>query len=259
MSYKKKLDSMTWSFSRLSTYEKCPYAFYLRYIIEELGTGNFYASNGKAMHEVLEGLAKKKIKLADAISVYLDKFDLICETVNPHTMESICDKCVDYLCELELIDEDRYEIIGVEVKLRFKIGKYEFVGYADLILRDKLTGKVILIDHKSSDHFFKKDGTPLANQKENFLSYRHQMYLYCIGIEVEFGFLPDLCIWNHFKDGGKLSKIEFNQDDFLETKEWALSLIKEIYKDKKFSASPEFFRCAKICDFREDCDYLNEE
>lgn len=42
-SYKKMLDEMIWSFSRLHLYEVCPYAFYLKYILKMLGVSNFYA------------------------------------------------------------------------------------------------------------------------------------------------------------------------------------------------------------------------
>lgn len=261
MSYKKILDKMVWSFSRLHTYESCPYAFYLKYIIESKdGISNFYAENGKAMHEVLCNLALGKLPIENAISEYINKFDMICETVAPSTMDKTCEKCCDYLCELEPLDPERYEVIGAEVKLEFEIEGFKFVGYADLILKDKSRIVVILTDHKSADHFFKKDGiTPLANQRENFEAYSKQMYLYCKGIEVKYGILPDECVWNHFKDGGATSKIKFNKDDYIKTQEWAVSTIKNIYKDKMFQANPQYFMCKQLCDFREDCDYANEK
>ena len=78
--------------------------------------------------------------------------------------------------------KEKYEIIGVELKLEFKIGKYKFVGYADLVVRNKESGEVILVDHKQATHFMKKDGTPLKNQLENrsvwqFLQRVHRLYL----------------------------------------------------------------------------------
>lgn len=260
-SYKKKLDEKDWSFSSENTYDSCAYAFYLKYIVESKdGIGNFYAENGKAMHEVLCGIALGDISIENSISEYLNRFDLICETVSPSTMDKTCEKCCDYLAELEPLDPDIYEIIGAEEKLEFKIQGYKFIGYADLILRDKIKNIIILVDHKSADHFFKKDGiTPLANQRENFEAYSKQMYLYCKGIEIKYGFLPDICIWNHFKDGGKISKIHFNEEDYIRAQEWAISTIRRIYKDKTFQANLQYFRCRHLCDFREECDYLTEE
>lgn len=259
-SYKKMLDEMIWSFSRLHMYEVCPYAFYLKYILKMLGISNFYAENGKAMHEVLCDIALGELSVEDAIGEYLDKFDLICETVSSSTMEKTCEKCCDYLCELAPINPEKYEVIGAEVKLEFEIEGYRFIGYADLILKDLSKVIVILSDHKSADHFFKKDGvTPLANQRENFEAYSKQMYLYCKGIETKYGFLPDVCVWNHFKDGGATSKIKFNKEDYIKAQDWAISTIKKIYKDRKFLANPQYFMCRHLCDFREDCDYKNGE
>lgn len=258
--YKKTLDDMTWSFSRLHMYEVCPYAFYLKYILEERGISNFYAENGKAMHEVLCGVALGELQVENAISEYLSRFDLICETALATTMDKTCEKCCDYLCELSPIDPDKYEVIGAEVKLDFEISGYKFVGYADLILKDLIRLIGILEDHKSADHFFKKDGiTPLSNQKDNFIAYSKQMYLYCKGIEAKYGFLPDECVWNHFKDGGKTSRIPFDEDEYLKTQEWAISIIKKIYKDKTFQANPQYFMCKHLCDYREDCDYKTRD
>ena len=98
-------------------------------------------------------------------------------------MDSTYEKCMDYLCTIDGIDSEKYEIIGVELKLNFTIEKYKFVGYADLVVRNKENNKVILVDHKQASHFLKKDGTPLKNQIDNFLAYRHQMYMYCKGLK----------------------------------------------------------------------------
>ena len=123
MSYKKLLNDMTWSFSRLHVWEKCPYAFYLKYIEKRDGESNYYASNGKCIHEVFESLLKGKITLNECTQVYADRYELICEETKQSIMDSTYEKCMDYLCTIDGINSEKYEIIGVELKVNFTIGE----------------------------------------------------------------------------------------------------------------------------------------
>ena len=121
MSYTKLLNDMTWSFSRLHAWEQCPYAFYLKYIEQRDGESNYYAANGKCMHEVFEAILTNQIPLDECTQCYADKYDLICETTKQSTMDSTYEKCMDYLCTIDGIDLEKYEILGVELKLDFNI------------------------------------------------------------------------------------------------------------------------------------------
>lgn len=250
---------MTWSFSRLHAWEQCPYAFYLKYIEQRDGESNYYAANGKCMHEVFEAILTSQIPLDECTQCYADKYDLICETTKQSTMDSTYEKCMDYLCTIDGIDLEKYEILGVELKLDFNIGKYKFVGYADLVVKNKKSGEVILVDHKQATHFMKKDGTPLKNQLENFLAYRHQMYIYCKGLKDCFGINVNKIIWHHFKDNGELTIIPFETDEYEETLQWAVNTIEKIKRDRKFLNKRSYVLCSSLCDYRNDCEYKNED
>jgi len=67
--YTKIINKMVFSFSRLHLYEKCPYAFYKRYIEGEEGEGNFYADNGSILHDIFKRLLLKEITLNEAASI----------------------------------------------------------------------------------------------------------------------------------------------------------------------------------------------
>ena len=259
MGYKKELDGFTWSFSRIHMYEQCPYAFYLKYIENREGEGNFYAENGSIMHKVFQMLLNHEISLEDAPEVYIDLYDEIEETVQQQTMDKTFNKCLDYLCETEDLDLNKYEILGVEEKLEFKIDKYKFIGYADLILKEKATGRILLIDHKSSDHFLKKNGDVLKSQEENYRAYKKQMYLYCKGIKEKYGFFPDECCWHHFKDSGILEYFPFDEREYTDAQLWAVKTIKRIYRDKHFLENRNYLRCWLLCDYRNDCEYLEDD
>jgi ATP-dependent helicase/DNAse subunit B len=258
--YKDKLDKMTWSFSRLHLYETCPYAFYLKYIEEVTGDDNYFAENGSLMHETIMNVLKGELGLNDAPAYYIDEYENIYSKTKTSTMENTFNKCLDYLCTTEGLNIERYEIIWVEGKILFNILKYNFTGYPDLILKDKTTDEIILVDHKSLDYFFKKDGkTVLKNQLESFSAYRHQMYMYCKWIYEKYGKFPSKIIWNHFKDEGKLSIITFDKKDYDETLDWATKTIKKIYRDSKFKENKSYMQDYVLCEFRYSCEYKNED
>lgn len=250
---------MTWSFSRIHAWELCPYAFYLKYIEGRDGESNYYASNGKCMHQVFEAILSDKISIDECTEYYAAQYDLICEKTKQSIMDNTFEKCIDYLCVINDLDKTRYEIIGVELKLVFKIKKYNFVGYADLVVKDKQNGEILLIDHKQAPHFMKKDGTPLKSQLENFLAYRHQMYIYCKGLKECFGIDVNKIVWHHFKDDGELTIIPFNQEEFDETMEWAIDTITKIKRDKTFINKPSYMMCTSLCDYRNNCEYNDKD
>lgn len=250
---------MTFSFSRLHSYEQCPYAFYKRYIEEEQGESNFYAENGSIMHDIFKRLLLKEITLEEAPTIYQEEFDCISNLVKKSTMENTFDKCIEYLCEVDEFDHEKYEIVAVEERMDFKVGKYDFVGFPDLLVKERASGIVILIDHKSLDHFLKKDGSVLKNKQNDFSAYSKQMYLYCKAIKDLYGIQVDKISWHHFKDSGIMTVIDFNQEDYENTLHWCEYMIGKIKKDKVFDACQSYMMCNSLCNFRNMCEYLDEE
>ena len=99
--YKEKIDNMIWSYSRVTCYDHCPYAFYLKYIINDdnqyLAEGNFYAEIGSYVHSILEKVLKGELNVEDASQYYVEHFD---DNVFYETKQNIMDKtyeaCADY-------------------------------------------------------------------------------------------------------------------------------------------------------------------
>ena len=258
--YKDNLDKMIWSFSRLHLYEQCPYAFYLKYIEGREDEQNFYAENGSAMHSTFEGLLNHELTLEDAPGYYMEQFECIdSDGISDNTRENIFGKCLNYLCSVDSGFEEKYEILGVELKCSFKVGRKEFRGFIDLLMRNRKTNEIIVLDHKSADHFLKKNGEPLKNREDDFKAYKHQMYLYCKGVYEQYKQFPSKIMWHHFKDDGKLTVIDFNMSDYEETIQWAKDLVKQIYKDKDFAEMKSYMMCKQLCGFRNNCDYKDEE
>lgn len=260
MSYKKILDEIIWSFSTLHQYEQCPFAFYERKIDgTEINEGNFYSDAGGFNHEVNAKIFDGSLKIDDAIDYYIENYgNNVVYTAKQSTMDKKYNQGIDYLAAFDIEKLKDYEILGVEKKVLYEIDGYKFIGFIDLLLRHKKTKKILLIDHKSLDHFMKKDGTPLKNQLPHFEAYSKQMYLYSKPIYEEYGEYPDRIIWNHFFDQ-QVTNIPFNKDDYDSAVRWAVDTIHKIYKDKKFNANQSYIMCKVLCGYRNCCCYANEE
>lgn len=255
---------MRWSYSRLSTFRHCKYEFYLNYIIADddvyLNEGNFYAENGSYVHEILEKIFKGILQTDEAAEYYLNHFD---ENVFYKTRQSIMDKkinaSIDYLANVDFGWMDGYEILGVEKELKFKIGEHDMIAYVDLLLREKDTGKIIVIDHKSGAYPLTKTGKIAKNYEKTFDGYRHQAYIYAHGIYAEYNTFPTFFCWNHFTDGGRFVELPFSEDDYRETLNWVEETITEAENETEFPENRDFFYCTQLCGFRKSCEYAAED
>ena len=252
--YKNILDNMMWSYSRLTAYEHCPYSWYLRYIEGKDGGGSFYAENGKAMHKVFDELVSGKLDIADAPLRYSDLFDEITITTKKDIMDKTFDACVNYLCDLngDILSDC---VSASEVYITWLVGSHLFQGYIDLIIRNN-NGDMIIIDHKSSSPFLKKDGKPYASTKEQFETYKKQMYLYAEAVHQNYGIYPKKLIFHHFKDMGKLTVIDFDESEKDKAVEWAKGVIEKIYKDEEFLPIIKTGFCYRLCNYRDNCEKI---
>lgn len=249
---------MLWSFSRLNSFYTCPYEFYLHYIQCNKGSNNFFGEFGSFIHKILEMYAKEEISLFELSTFYEENFwQEVEEDAPPNKYvdikQSYYEKGLDYLDNIDLLLED-YEILGVEKEVKFTIGGYEMIGYIDLLLREKSTGKIIILDHKSASLKFKKNGEISKTNLQHFLEFKRQLYLYSIPIIEEYGNV-DYLEWNMFKDR-KHIKIEWNEDEFNEAKRWAYDTIKLIEEEKTWFPNPDYYYCNYLCGQRKNaCEY----
>lgn len=250
-----------WSYSRTTCFENCKYEFYLNYIISDddqyLSEGNYYAELGSYVHEILAMIFSNKLKVDDALKYYIDNYDKnIFYKVKQSTMDKTYMLIADYFASLDMNDINNYEILGVELETKFKIDKYDFIGYIDLLLRDKKDNKIIVIDHKSSEYPFQKNRKIKKKSKDSFEKYKKQMYLYCYAVYKMYGEYPKEMAWNHFKDNGKISMIPFIKSEYEETINWFIHTVELIEKEKDYEPNnTNFFYCHNICNFRNSCEY----
>lgn len=255
---------MRWSYSRLTSFGQCKYEFYLNYIIHDdeqyLAEGNYYAELGSFVHEILAKIFDKKLTPDEASQYFADNYDSnVCYEVKKSTMEKSYEACADYFSSVDFGWLNDYEILGVELEMNFQINDHPFIAFIDLLLRDKKDGKIIVVDHKSTQYPLKSNGEVKKNSQESFLKYKRQMYLYAYAIKERYGEFPKEIWWNHFKDGGKWVKIPFNEDEYKEAVNWFSDTVSAIVNEENFEPTLEYFYCKNLCNFRNCCEYCSEE
>lgn len=254
------------SFSKLKCYEDCPYAYYLGYHLDDddrenfgyIKEGNYYAENGSLVHSILERYFKGEISIDDMPEIYLEEYDDICYKVSQSTMDKTFEACMEYFTEEDFSWLDGWEIVGVELKVEMEVRGYHWIGFIDLLLKNKETGELWIVDHKSSDYPFKRDGTVAAKSKEHFESYKIQMYLYANAVKKLYGKYPTLISWNHFKKN-KRATIPFVESEYKKAMTWFIRTVHKIEKEEKFEPKKSYIHCGQLCDFRNCCEYRKED
>ena len=258
ISYRPLIEDMTWSYSRLNSFNSCPEAWFLKYIKGQPEEEMFYSSFGKLIHEILEGYYKGKIKQSDMLMEFLTRFssDVSGEQPDIKIVDKYIDGAASYLSDFQPLP---YEMLDVEKFVRFKIGEKNFVGVIDYIGSDN--GKLCIVDNKSGD-IRPRSKRKYPTQKDMELDEKlRQLYLYSTAIMDEFGRFPDKLCFNCFRTG-VLVEEPFVLDRYNDTVEWALEEIDKIENEEVFIADPEFFKCKWICGFNSSCaeyeEYLDD-
>lgn len=252
------IDTMQWSFSRLNSYYNCPYEWRLHYLECNKSENGFFGEFGSLVHTILEKYAKGELSLFELNQYYEEHF---CEEI-PHDAppnkyvdirQSYFDKGQEYLNNIDL-DLSTYEVLGVELKVNFEIEGKDFVGYIDLLLRDKSTEEIVIVDHKSASIKILKNGNISKSDQQHFLEFKRQLYLYSIPIIKEYGGVSKLK-WNMFKDQ-KWIEIPWKQEEYDEAVQWAKDTLKLIENEKEWLPNPDYYYCHYLCGQRNcACEY----
>ena len=219
----------------------------------------FFGEYGSLIHKILEKYEKGELSLFELNDYYEEHFS---ESV-PHDAppnkyvdikQSYYEKGLDYFNNIDL-DLDKYEVLGVEKEVRFQIAGKDFIGYIDLLLKEKETGKIIILDHKSASIKILKNGKVSKSDQEHVREFIRQLCLYAIPIIEEYGHVDELW-WNLFKDKNWL-KMPFNKEDYDEAMQWAEDTLKLIETEKEWLPNnSSSYYCNYLCGQRNHaCEY----
>ena len=152
------------------------------------------------------------------------------------------DEGLQYFQSFDGFGDDK-EILSVEDKFELDIRGNRFVGIADLVLQDKKTGDIIVIDHES-----KSMNSMKKAQYEN----TRQLYTYAAYVKERFGEFPTLLRFNMFRYGENIDE-PFAMERYEETMDWIERTIAQIKAEKEWKVSSSSYFCRFICSTRLHC------
>ena len=244
------------SHSQLTEIQSCPYEWFLLKVIGVQQYENGFAQSGSLAHEILAMWAKGEIKAAEMQIQWIERFPKEVTAEFPHYLAA--KGYVNRIFESVLRYFERfdgfpgYEVVAAEKEFESTIDGVRFVGIIDLILREKRTGDLMLVDHKSASH---------STYGKTCDEMYRQLLLYSKHCEDAFGTFPKKLAINLYREG-ILDMRPFSIEEYKAAYQWAESMIEEMKRKDLtdwFETRPEFFRCTNLCACRNECAYGRAE
>lgn len=253
MKYSQIISSMTWSYSRLRTYEMCPYKFFLTYICADTKQEKlFYSEYGLIVHEIIADYYTKGLTRNEMVSIFTRRYlDEVSEKAPTSEIRvNFFTQGVSFFKHGKFPDG---EVIAVEKHVDFDIGGRRFTGFIDLVLKNA-DGDMEIWDHKSHKlkHGKRKQKTKADDEIDKYLV---QLYLYSHAI-AQSGMeknLKSLC-FNCYRSQTHL-KEPFDIVKYREAERWATDTINRILNTEEWLPNVEPFVCRNLCDVHEQCEY----
>ena len=257
------IDQMTWSFSRLNSFYNCKYEWKLNYIDCEESRDNAFSQFGTLVHEGNEKFEKGELDIFSVVDWYEENFDEYVTERFPYNVykdlrESYYQAGLEYFENIDLM-LDVCQVLGIEKKVKFDIDGVPFIGYIDLLLRDKESGEITILDHKSASLKFLKNGKISKTDEAHFLEFKRQLYLYSKAVKEKYGRVDKLQ-WNMFRDRRQIV-IPWDENEYEEAISWAKDTVEAIKAEENWEQNYNKFYCDYMCGMRDHCElsYHKEE
>lgn len=244
---------MTWSFSRINSFNNCKLAWYINYLSDEdiVEETNFFSEFGLFIHKIMEKYNKDELEIFELEDYYNKNYlDNIVHTPPSNKYIDLGDLYYqngkDFLLSFNGYKD---KTIGAEMGIKFRIPyishQPEFIGYIDRLSRDE--NGIIITDYKSKSKFNSK------KEKEHYLL---QLYLYSYGIYNTYKEYPYKLRFDMFRSQIVIEEL-FNKNKMYHALDWVSESINSIYKEKQFlprteNTEKDFF-CTYLCAFRTRC------
>ena len=250
------IDNLVHSYSSISTYDTCNYAYKLSYIDAVEKRSNFFGEFGSACHSVLQNFFQDKIDYFELSREFKSEYE---KTVISNPPPYMINAREDYLNKGLLyfdsfnFDKSAYDISIIEEPITIKLKDFSMVAKPDLVFKNKKTEKYSLVDFKTANAYNKNGKL----NKKKFESYMKQFNLYVwalyAGKSIE---INEIEVW--FITCGKIEKVAVNIDEVQENFNWFCDIIEKIKNEDRWEANTkdEFF-CTQLCSVYSNCKYWN--
>ena len=238
-----------YSYSTLTLFETCPYAFYLEKVEGVDVLDNAFAQHGTLCHELIEEWANGNLKAGDLAGEYEARYPVMVTASFPKFLakgnykQAAFEKGLAYFENFNKFEG--YEIIAAEQPFETDLNGRRFVGVIDLILRSE-AGDTIICDHKSKS---------LNSFKKSEKTMYRQQYLYSKPYYEKYGEFPKYLMFNLFQDDVKVMK-PFDKAAYNDTLDWANRTIDKIENCgilEFLETKKKDLFCTSICSVRNAC------
>lgn len=251
MNYSNIISEFTWSYSRLTAFEHCPYGFFLSYIKPHSQAPQFFASYGSFLHRIMELYLRGELKKEELPGFYLARFRSEVEGRAPDqkVFRSYFEQGLDYLIHMDF----PYQIpCAAERRVDFYVGGNSFTGIVDCVVQDG--GDIIILDHKSrvlKPRSGRKKPTRSDRELDDYL---RQLYLYSIPVRDIFHQYPKRLEFNCFRSRQIISE-PFSESALERTGLWAEQTIARITANEDWSPKMDPWKCRYLCTHYHQCEY----
>lgn len=253
-----------YSYSQLSSYNECPFNYYLGHIEEPKPeqASNAWAEQGTLIHEILDKWAKGELTKDQMAEEYERRYANSVVTAFPPVLaakgytEKAFYQGLEYFQNFD--EFEGYSVVSAEEEFMMPLKLTDgttrpFIAFVDLVVRDTGTNDLIVFDHKS------KSWSTFKKEREEMYK---QQYLYSYFVHEKYGEWPAYLAFNLFKENGKKDLEKFSMTKYQEVMQWATDAIHAIEdrdllewmecKPMPKSGKPDLF-CSSICSNRLSC------
>lgn len=254
-SFNFELDNMTFSYSSVNLFHTCPYAFKLTYIDTEDKVQNFFAEYGTLMHHVIESYWRGNIEKDELVMAFNDAYNIFVVTPPPPFPDGMEERyyndAIKFLQEFPY-EREEYSVIIIEGKFDLEYKGIKITVRPDLILREKSTNQVILLDFKTSKPVKGKkwDEAKMADYKRQTLLYAH-FFQQATGITVNKITLLFVRLQKEYD-------VEITETSIAEVLTWLENTIQVIKWEEDFEPHIDNYFCANLCGVRNACKFWRE-
>lgn len=243
---------MVWSYSRITSFESCPYKFFLSYIKHLDKKNMFFSDYGTLMHKIIEMRLNGELSEQEMVPYYLSHFRKDIKGFAPTRaiFKTYFEQGLQYLNHM---DFPYPAPIGVEKGVDFFIGDKPFTGIIDCVAKRE-DGSIAILDNKSRDLKPRSSRKKPTKSDEELDSYLRQLYLYSVPIKDSFDTYPSRLEFNCFRTGQLISE-PFREEALGTTKKWALQTIEKITENDDWSPKMDYWKCRYLCDLSQHCEY----
>jgi hypothetical protein len=251
------IDNFRFSYSGASSFNICKYMWKLTYLDAKPRISGWFSDYGLFCHKILEKYFRGELELWDLPKYYEDNYGLeITSSPPPYPLsmpQNYYDAGLNYFNNFDF-DKSLYDVLIIEEAIESEYNGIILVVKPDLILREKSSGKCILIDFKTA-----KIKVTKKDQEKQIEDYKNQFFLYAYflwqakNIEIK-----EIRVWFIRDNVEKI--IPMNMFEVQNTLDWFEETIKTINAETEWNPNltkeNDYF-CQQICSMRNECTYRN--